>query len=37
MVDAGLVPASINMSVANAVTDAVAKLIGIENPTPPLM
>jgi aminoglycoside phosphotransferase (APT) family kinase protein len=35
MVSAGLVPAELNMAVANAVTDAVAKLIGIENPTPP--
>jgi aminoglycoside phosphotransferase (APT) family kinase protein len=35
MVDAGLVPAEINMAVANAVTDAVARLLGIENPTPP--
>jgi aminoglycoside phosphotransferase (APT) family kinase protein len=34
MVAAGLVPAALNMSVANAVTDAVAKLLGIENPTP---
>lgn len=37
MVDAGLVPAELNMAVANAVTDAVARLLGIENPTPPLM
>jgi aminoglycoside phosphotransferase (APT) family kinase protein len=34
MVEAGLVPAAMNMAVANAVTDAVARLIGIENPTP---
>ncbi|MCU1372723.1 MAG: hypothetical protein JWO68_9 [Actinomycetia bacterium] len=32
---AGLVPKELNMAVANAVTDAVAKLLGIENPTPP--
>jgi aminoglycoside phosphotransferase (APT) family kinase protein len=35
MVNAGLAPAELNMSVANGVTDAVAKLLGIENPTPP--
>jgi len=34
MVNAGLVPAELNGSVANGVTDAVAKLLGIENPTP---
>ncbi len=36
MVEAGLVPEEINMSVANEVTDAVARLLGIENPTPML-
>jgi aminoglycoside phosphotransferase (APT) family kinase protein len=35
MVGAGLVPEALNMAVANAVTDAVAKLLGIDNPTPP--
>jgi aminoglycoside phosphotransferase (APT) family kinase protein len=35
MVNAGLMPAELNMSVANGVTDALAKLLGIENPTPP--
>lgn len=34
MVAAGLVPAEINMAVANAVTGAVANLLGIDNPTP---
>ena len=34
MVDAGLVPAAMNMSVANQVTDALARLMGIENPHP---
>ena len=34
MVAAGLVPAEINMAVADAVTDAVARLLGIDNPTP---
>ncbi len=34
MVAAGLVPAAINMAVANPVTAAVARLLGIENPTP---
>ena len=37
MVDAGLVPAVINMAIANPVTDAVARLLGIANPTPPLV
>jgi aminoglycoside phosphotransferase (APT) family kinase protein len=35
MVNAGLAPAELNMSVANGVTDALAKLLGIDNPTPP--
>jgi aminoglycoside phosphotransferase (APT) family kinase protein len=35
MVKAGLAPAELNMSVANGVTDALAKLLGIDNPTPP--
>jgi aminoglycoside phosphotransferase (APT) family kinase protein len=35
MVSAGLAPESLNMAVANAVTDAVAVLLGIPNPTPP--
>jgi aminoglycoside phosphotransferase (APT) family kinase protein len=35
MVSAGLVPEALNMAVANAVTDALAKLLGIANPTPP--
>jgi aminoglycoside phosphotransferase (APT) family kinase protein len=34
MVAAGLVPAAMNMSVANQVTDALARLLGIENPYP---
>jgi aminoglycoside phosphotransferase (APT) family kinase protein len=36
MVGAGLVPESMNMAVANAVTDALAILVGIDNPTPPV-
>ena len=36
MVNAGLAPAELNMSVANGVTDALAKLLGIENTTPML-
>jgi aminoglycoside phosphotransferase (APT) family kinase protein len=35
MVNAGLVPAELNMAVANGVTDALAKLLDIDNPTPP--
>ncbi|MDA8046063.1 MAG: phosphotransferase family protein [Actinomycetota bacterium] len=34
MVDAGLVPAAANMAVANAVTEALARLLEIDNPTP---
>ncbi|MCU1486355.1 MAG: hypothetical protein JWN67_3101 [Actinomycetia bacterium] len=34
MVDAGLVPKEMNMSVANQVSDALARLLGIENPHP---
>lgn len=34
MVAAGLVPAEINMSVANQVSDALARLLGIDNPYP---
>ena len=34
MVDAGLMPAEINMAVANDVTQAMATLTGIDNPTP---
>jgi aminoglycoside phosphotransferase (APT) family kinase protein len=34
MVAAGLVPKELNMSVANAVTDALARLLEIENPYP---
>jgi hypothetical protein len=34
MVDAGLVPAAANMAVANDVTEALARLLDIENPTP---
>jgi aminoglycoside phosphotransferase (APT) family kinase protein len=34
MVDAGLVPEAINMAVANDVTQALARLLDIENPTP---
>jgi aminoglycoside phosphotransferase (APT) family kinase protein len=37
MVAAGLMPAEINMSVANDVTNALAKLLEIENPTPSLV
>ena len=37
MVDAGLVPAALNMAVANQVTAAMARLLGIDNPTPPLV
>jgi hypothetical protein len=36
MVNAGLAPESLNMAVANAVTDALAVLLGIPNPTPAL-
>lgn len=36
MVDAGLMPATLNMSVANPVTQAMADLLEIENPTPPV-
>jgi aminoglycoside phosphotransferase (APT) family kinase protein len=36
MVSAGLVPEAVNMSVANEVTAATARLLGIANPTPPL-
>jgi aminoglycoside phosphotransferase (APT) family kinase protein len=35
MVDAGLMPAALNMSVANPVTQAMAVLLDIDNPTPP--
>jgi aminoglycoside phosphotransferase (APT) family kinase protein len=35
MVSAGLVPAELDMAVANGVTDTLARLIGIDNPTPP--
>jgi aminoglycoside phosphotransferase (APT) family kinase protein len=34
MVDAGLVSAAVNMGVANDVTEALARLLGIDNPTP---
>jgi aminoglycoside phosphotransferase (APT) family kinase protein len=34
MVDAGLVPAAVNMAVANDVTAALARLLDIENATP---
>ena len=34
MVNAGLAPAELNMSVANGVTDALARLLEIENPYP---
>lgn len=34
MVNAGLVPAEMNMPVANQVTAALAKLLDIDNPTP---
>lgn len=34
MTRAGLVPPELNMAVHNQVTDAVARLLGIENPTP---
>ncbi len=37
MVDAGLVPPELNMPVANAVTAAVAALLGIDNPTPSVL
>ena len=37
MVDAGLMPATLNMAVANAVTHAMTVLLGIDNPTPPLV
>jgi aminoglycoside phosphotransferase (APT) family kinase protein len=35
MVSAGLMPAELDMAVANGVTDTLARLIGIDNPTPP--
>jgi aminoglycoside phosphotransferase (APT) family kinase protein len=35
MVAAGLVPAALDMPVANGVTEALAVLLGIDNPTPP--
>jgi aminoglycoside phosphotransferase (APT) family kinase protein len=35
MVAAGLVPAALDLAVANHVTDALARLLGIDNPTPP--
>jgi aminoglycoside phosphotransferase (APT) family kinase protein len=34
MVDAGLLPAEVNMAVANDVTGALARLLDIDNPTP---
>jgi aminoglycoside phosphotransferase (APT) family kinase protein len=34
MVGAGLVPAAVNLAVANGVTAALARLLGIDNPTP---
>jgi aminoglycoside phosphotransferase (APT) family kinase protein len=34
MVDAGLLPAAVNMAVANEVTEALARLLDIDNPTP---
>jgi aminoglycoside phosphotransferase (APT) family kinase protein len=34
MVDAGLVPAAVNLAVANGVTAALARLLDIDNPTP---
>jgi aminoglycoside phosphotransferase (APT) family kinase protein len=34
MVGTGLMPASLNAAVANQVTDALARLLGIDNPTP---
>jgi hypothetical protein len=35
MVGAGLAPATYNLAVANQVTAAVARLLDIDNPTPP--
>ena len=35
MVGTGLVPEELNMPVANQVTQSLATLLGIENPTPP--
>jgi aminoglycoside phosphotransferase (APT) family kinase protein len=34
MVEAGLVPAALDMAVANGVTDALARLLDIDNPSP---
>jgi aminoglycoside phosphotransferase (APT) family kinase protein len=34
MVDAGLIPAAANVSVANNVTGGLATLLGLDNPTP---
>jgi len=34
MVGTGLVPESLNMPVANAVTQSLATILGIDNPTP---
>jgi aminoglycoside phosphotransferase (APT) family kinase protein len=36
MVATGVFPAELNASVANQPTDALARLLGIDNPTPPL-
>ena len=37
MVGTGLVPPELNMPIANQVTDALARLLGIDNPTPSLL
>jgi hypothetical protein len=34
MVDAGLVPAAVNMAVVNDVTEALARLLEVDYPTP---